>query len=179
MTAAEYLALPEDGPERMLIAGELWESDTVRPHGFRQAQAVARTATELECWAERQPEPRGAVLILAGVVLDADTAFGIDVTYFSASVMTVQSDEPDAVMVGSPTLAVEVLAPEDIPVWQSTRLAAYRRAKVRLVWLLDPELRTVTAIRPDVSTATFSGTLDVTAQDVLPGFRVPAVDLFG
>ena len=47
------------------------------------------------------------------------------------------------------------------------------------MWVLDPDVRTVTAFRPAADPVMFSGRQDVTAPDVLPGFRVPAADLFG
>jgi Uma2 family endonuclease len=180
LTLDEYLALPEDeAVERMLIDGELWEypvPESNRHHG----RALIRTGKFLDNWLDTQPEPRGAVVGGdAGVVFNDRVSFGVDVAYVSAAVMAVQSDDASTRIVGVPVLAVEISSPGEVKKRRDAKLAAYRKAGVPLVWLLDPELKTITAIRPDGSTATFSGQQEVTAEDVLPGFRVPAADLFG
>ena len=115
----------------------------------------------------------------AGAVLAADTAVGIDVAYFSAAVMADQDDDESTVVVGVPDLAVEIVSPGDTQKKKNAKLGKYRRAGVKLVWVLDPDDKTVTAYRPGANPVLFSGTQDVTADDVLPGFRVPAADLFG
>src|SRR4051794_36046887 len=61
LTTAELLALPENGMDRWLIAGELRE----RPMSTRNrihSRIMTCTATELENWRRLQPEPRGEIL---------------------------------------------------------------------------------------------------------------------
>ena len=52
-------------------------------------------------------------------------------------------------------------------------------AGVKVVWVLDPRTKAVTSCRPGVGPQMVSGREELTAGDVLPGFRVPAADLFG
>lgn len=180
MTLAEFLALPDDGVERMLIDGEVWEDEEVSYRSRKHSRATTLVATELELWLRRQPNPHGSVLTGdAGAVLDADNVVGIDVAYFSAAVMAEQDDDESTVVVGVPELAVEILSPADTNRKRDAKLKKYRQAGAPLVWLLDPELRTVTAHRPGADPVMFSGRQPVTAPDVLPGFAVPAADLFG
>ncbi len=180
LTLDEYLALPEDeAVERMLLRGELWEYP-VPESNRHHAQAVARVSRFLDVWRDTLPVPRGAVVAGdAGIILDDEDSFGVDVAYVSAEVMARQSDDASTRIVGVPVVAVEISSPGEVKKRRDAKLAAYRRAGVRLVWLLDPTLKTVTLIRPDGTTATFDGRQEVTADDVLPGFRVPAADLFG
>lgn len=180
ITLAAYLALPEDETvERMLIDGELWEypmPESNRHH----ALAVVRVGQKLCNWLDAQPPPRGAVLAGdAGVVLEQKLSFGVDVAYVSAEVMAGQDDLVSTRVVGVPELAVEVISPGEVVERHEAKLEAYLRAGVRLVWVLNPRRRTVTAFRPAADPVMFSGKQLVTAPDVLPGFSVPAADLFG
>jgi Uma2 family endonuclease len=116
----------------------------------------------------------------AGAALDAENVVGIDVAYFSPAVMAEQDADPSKIVVGAPDLAVEILSPSDTNRKRNAKLAKFRRAGVKLVWVLDPGfINTITAYRLDGTIATYSGHHDVTAEDILPGFRVPAADLFG
>src|SRR5437762_3389664 len=114
MTTEELLALPENGMERWLIAGELREKPMIKRNRVHSSTRVC-TATELEIWRRRQPEPRGQVLGGEAVVileLDPDTTVGIDVVYVSAEVMVKQTEQTTLID-GIPTLAVEILSPND------------------------------------------------------------------
>lgn len=71
--------------------------------------------TELELWLREPPPPRGQVLGgEAGVRLsrDPDSTVGIDVVYVSADVVVRQTGETSLID-GVPTLAVEILSPND------------------------------------------------------------------
>ena len=164
----------------MLLDGELWEDEEVSYRSRAHTRATTRVAKFLDNWLDTQPHPRGTVLTGdAGAALDADNLVGIDVAYFSAATMAEQSDDNSTVVVGAPELAVEIQSPSDTPEKVKAKLKKYRKAGVKLVWLLDPDDKTVTAYRPTGDPVWFSGQQPVTAPDVLPGFAVPAADLFG
>jgi Uma2 family endonuclease len=79
-----------------------------------------------------------------------------------------------------PDLAVEVLSPGNSVGEMDVKLAEYAKAKVKLVWYVDPERREVDVF-PRASakrkrTRTAADTLD--GGDVLPGFAVPVAKLF-
>src|SRR5262245_49504845 len=121
MTTEELLAMPDDGVERWLIRGELREKREEvggKPMTIRNrfhCRLTTRVGKFLDNWLDGQTVPRGAVLAgEAGVRLreDPDTTVGIDVAYFSAEVLGRQSDET-TLMVGAPTLAVEIISPSD------------------------------------------------------------------
>lgn len=182
MTTAEFLALPDDdGVDRLLIKGELLEY----PMSYRNryhSRTMTRVAKFLDNWLDTQPEPRGQVLTGdAGVRLgeNPDTTFGADVAYVSAAVMARQSDEETTIVFGIPELTVEISSPGEVMERHEHKIDAYLDAGVKLVWVLNPWRKTVTAFRPGADPVLFAGRQDVIAPDVLPGFRVPAADLFG
>src|SRR5262245_11083303 len=114
MTTEALLALPDDGIDRWLIAGELREQPRTKRNRYH-SRVMARVTKFLDNWLDTQPEPRGQVLCgEAGVVLhrDPDTTVGVDVIYVGAEVMARQTE--DATLIeGIPTLVVEILSPSD------------------------------------------------------------------
>ena len=79
-----------------------------------------------------------------------------------------------------PDLVVEVISPNDYAKAVNQKIAEWLGAGVRLVWVIDPDARTVFgyhADRPD--TADIRREADtLTGDPVLPGFAVPVAELF-
>ncbi len=71
-----------------------------------------------------------------------------------------------------PDLAVEVISPNDLATDLFRKLAEYLRAGVRLIWLIDPQVRQAQVFRPDGSGLLIleEGTLD--GETIIPGFHV-------
>src|SRR5437868_122881 len=95
LTTNELLALPENGTDRWLIAGELRERPMPMRNRFHR-YVMTCTATELETWRRQLPAPRGQVLTGdAGVRLrrNPDTTFGVDLVYVSADVLAQQTGD--------------------------------------------------------------------------------------
>ena len=150
------------------------------PKSFSQSRVAARLAFLLENWLDKQPEPRGSVHAgEAGCYLrrNPDVVVGIDVVYISAALVAQQSDESEMI-VGTPTLAVEILSPSNTQEERNDKLATYRDAGIPLVWLVDSYLQTVTVVSPDAPPQTFNVTQELTAEPHLPGFRVRVADIF-
>jgi Uma2 family endonuclease len=78
----------------------------------------------------------------------------------------------------APDLAVEVLSPENRPAEIEARVADYLAAGTQLMWIIDPQARTVARRTPTgpLATLTEGDTLD--AGNVVPGFTMPVADLF-
>ncbi len=179
MSTEELLALPKDGTDRWLLAGELKERPMTKRSGFH-CKAMTCVATELEIWRRRQPEPRGEVLTGdLGVRLrrDPDTTFGVDVAYVSADVMARQTEDM-TIVDGVPLLAVEILSPNDVLEDVDDKIDAYLAAGVPLVWVVSPRRRTVTVHAPGAEPALFDVRQELSAEPHLPGFRVPVRRLF-
>src|SRR5437899_2012575 len=94
MTTEELLAMPDDGVERWLIRGELWEKKmTVRNRVH--SRIMASVSYLLLAWLEQQPGPHGQVLCgEAGCRLrrNPDSTVGVDVVYISADLAANQTN---------------------------------------------------------------------------------------
>ena len=179
MTTEELLAIPEDGTDRWLIAGELRERPMTVRNRFHGC-VMMRVGKILLDWLDEQPEPRGKVLGgEAGVILghDPDTTVGIDVTYISAEVMVRQTEETTLID-GVPTLVVEILSPRDTFEDVNEKIDAYLAARVSIIWIIDPYRRTITVHQPDCEPELFNIRDELSAEPHLPGFRVPVARLF-
>lgn len=77
-----------------------------------------------------------------------------------------------------PDLAVEVVSPRDRVYQLDEKLADYRRVRVPLVWVINPELRTVTVYRIDGSIRLLFEDDELSGEDVIPGFRSPIREIF-
>jgi Uma2 family endonuclease len=179
MTTEEMLALPDNGMERWLIAGELKERPMTVRNRFHSLVLIS-AGTELKLWLRQQPSPRGQVLGgEAGVRLsrDPDTTVGIDVVYVSAEVVVRQTDETTLID-GVPTLAVEILSPNDTVEEIHDKVTTYRLAGVPLVWIVDPYSRTVRVHRADAEPELYNIRQELSGEPHLPGFLVPVARLF-
>lgn len=179
LTTADLLAIPEDGRRRWLIRGELRENGMTIRNRFHSI-AMANLTTFVNNWRFTLPELRGQVVCgEAGVILpgDPETTVGVDVAYVPPDVMIRQTDDTTLIE-GVPTLVVEILFPSDKQQEIKEMLAAFRAAGVPMMWVVDPDDRTVTIHRPGELPTLVNAKQDLDGGDVLPGFRVPVARLF-
>jgi Uma2 family endonuclease len=179
MTTRELLAMPDDGVERYLIRGRLREHP-VMLHNRWHSRTEARIAYLLRAWLEQQPEPRGAIACgEAGCILrhDPDSTVGIDVAYFAAEVASRDPDDT-TLFDGVPTLAVEILSPNDVEEDVNEKVDEYLAVGVPLIWVVDPHFRTVRVHRPGAEPELVNVQQDLSGDPHLPGFRVPVAQLF-
>ena len=108
---------------------------------------------------------------------DPDTVRGADVAFISNE-RHARLKSHRGFLDLPPELIVEVLSPHDAPGELRRKLQEYLEAGVRLVWVADPDARTVTAYS-SASDGRKLGESDVlTGGDVLPGFEVAVRELF-
>ncbi len=142
---------------------------------------MSRIDSKLSAWVERQPEPRGEVVVgEAGFRLqrNPDTTVGIDVAYISAATVAANRGVT-GLLVGLPVLAVEILSPSDTHEGVGEKLDLYLRLGVAGVWIVDPRYRTVTVHQPAQEPVFFNATQRLDGGSYLPGFSVPVAELFG
>jgi Uma2 family endonuclease len=131
-------------------------------------------------WLDQQPEPRGQIVGgEAGVYLrrNPDTVVGIDVAYVSSEVAGRLTDETTLID-GVPILAVEILSPSDTQENVHEKVSAYLQAGVALIWVVDPDDRTVRIYRPGGRPHLVNEDQELSGDPHLPGFRVPVRRLF-
>jgi Uma2 family endonuclease len=183
LTTEELLALPDDGVERWLIRGQLREMPRAGCNRWRDrwhSRVMVRVSSVLESWLENQPEPRRSILCGdAGVRLrrEPDTTVGIDVVYVPPDVVA-REPEDTSLIDGVPVLAVEILSPSDMVGMVDEKIDCYLAAGVPLVWVIDPHFRTVAILRPGAEPELVNVRKELAAEPHLPGFRVPAAQLF-
>lgn len=81
-------------------------------------------------------------------------------------------------MEGAPDLAVEVVSPDDRVVDIQQKIREYLHCGTRLVWLVDPRSKTITAYDPSGDAHVYAGDEPVPGGDVLPGFSFRPSELF-
>jgi len=79
---------------------------------------------------------------------------------------------------GAPTVAVEVVSPNDRADDIHDRLQDYLEAGTRQVWVLWPRRRSMSVYGPDVDTRELGPDDRITGGDILPGFDARVGDLF-
>jgi len=177
ITVEEFLALPDDGVDRMLVDGVVWELGMTMRR-WLHAAVQANVTLLLNHWVKQQPQPRGRVVDGdAGFRLATGTMVGINVAYVSAG-LAAATPESQAYFDGSPTLAVEVLSPSDRLENVDRKVETYLEAGVPLVWVVHPRARTITVYRPDALPKMFTVEDEIAGEGLLPGFRAAVSDVF-
>jgi len=176
MTADELLVLPDDGMRHELRRGEL---ATTPPAGFRHGRVVAAMAAELE----RHFAAQGRGLVLAGdpgfkLSSDPDTVRAPDVA-FVAQVRVDAVGVPDGFWPGAPDVAIEVVSPGDSYSDLQEKALEWLSAGARLVLVVDPRRRTVTAYRSADRIVELSAGQLLDASDAIPGWSIAVDALFG
>jgi len=77
---------------------------------------------------------------------------------------------------GAPDLAVEILSPSNTVKEMTDKAVEYFESGCKLVWIVDPESRTVVVLRPDGTEATVTDTLS--GEGVIPRFSLALTKLF-
>lgn len=158
-----------------LIDGELVE---MNPSGGRASRIAFGVGTHLR----NHALPRGL-----GEVFGADGGFVLfpgrdllrvaDAAFVRADRLPAPEDQLGFLRL-APDLVVEVVSPFDRPGDVAAKTAMWLDAGVRLVWVLDPEVRTVAIHALGLPPRTLRDGDDLDGGDVLPDFRVAVGELF-
>lgn len=178
MTAEEFcdwVHQPEQADKWFeLVRGEVIElPPPYKPHGA----VCLRVGYVLMAYADQ----RGFGYVTcndSGVILerDPDTVRGPDIALYEDA-NTFAELHPKYGEV-PPRVAVEVLSPNDRAGKVLRKINDYLRCGVGLVWVVDPEIRTVTVHRPGKAQVELDESQELTGEDVLPDFRCRIADFF-
>jgi Uma2 family endonuclease len=173
LTAEDLGALPEE-QRGELIRGEM--TPPTPPRGNPQWTIVGRLIGELGRVAKERH--LGDVGPSGGFILgrDPDTVLAPDVAFVRAGRLPA---DQTGFMPLAPDLAVDVISPANSAPDMSRRVRLSLDAGVRLVWIVDPYERTVTAYAPDRTARIFVDEETLDGGDVLPGFELPVGQVFG
>lgn len=78
----------------------------------------------------------------------------------------------------APDFVAEVVSPNDLVAELEAKVFEYQTAGVSLIWIINPETRTVRIHRIDGSIDGLREHDTLDGEDVVPGFRCPVRDLF-
>jgi Uma2 family endonuclease len=177
MTAEEYFAARDEYSRfTELIEGELVVDEPLLEHGLVQRNVLY----ELTSWARAKPG-RGGAFPPIDVVIGEHNVFGPDVAWVPEELL------PEPIggrLEGLPALAVEVRSPTTWRYDIGKKKAAYERAGLPELWLVDTVALTVLVFRRSSKRAPgFDVELELSGADelaspLLPGFSVPVERLF-
>lgn len=105
-----------------------------------------------------------------------DTVRGPDVSFYEDDQTADNMERKYAAR--PPKLVVEVLSPNDQRGKTDRRIKQYLKRGVALVWVVDPEVRTISVNRPGKEFHVIDDTEELTGEDVLPDFRCKAAEFF-
>jgi Uma2 family endonuclease len=186
MTIEEFLDLPDDGVERFLLDGKLYEmgdpDDEVRMtvRNPEHSTTESRIAHILWRWLDTRREPRGKIVSgEAGFILNgkSKSTVGIDVAFVSPGMKT-KTLKRRTLFFGPPILAVEILSPSDVSEKIRMKIATYLRHGVKVVWVVDQAFQTVTVHTKGEKIRFFQPGDAITGDPHLPDFTCPVADFF-
>jgi Uma2 family endonuclease len=100
-----------------------------------------------------------------------------DVAFVQAGRLPDDRSPGDYILI-APDLVVEVVSPNDTYEEVMDKIRDYKSARVRLIWIVSPETRTVLVRRLDGTCVEFDETGTLSGEDVLPGFSCRVAELF-
>ena len=175
-TAGELWDMPEVPGKRFeLVDGEVIE---VSPGNIRHGLIATRLSGVLDDFA-RQHDLGLVIGDNVGYVLrrDPDHVRAPDVSFIARESVP-EGDDLDRFAEGPPTLAVEIISPNDRADDIHAKVQEYLEAGTRQVWVLWPRRQSVSVYSPDGDTRELSPDAQLDGGDVLPGFSVRVADLF-
>ena len=175
LTAADLLGLSSRGVRGELIRGVLYET---MPTGREHGRILINLGAELRNFTK----PRGLGRVEGGDVgvwleRDPDTVRAPDIAFFSP-----EKEPPEEIAAGYaevvPDLLAEVVSPNDTAREVREKAEMWLGFGVSLVWVVNPETRTVDVHRRGHPITTLTEQEALEGFDVLPGFTCSVSDIF-
>jgi Uma2 family endonuclease len=157
MIEGELVRMPNMGEQASVVEGDLF----ALLHTFCQAHDLGRVyppGTAFRCFPSQRPTVRKP-----------------DAAFVRKERLSSRPGKRDLRV--APDLAVEVISPKDKAEYLDRKIDQYLSVGVRLIWVVNPDTRTVLIYRVDGSVARLRADQELTGEDVLPGFRC-RVDAF-
>lgn len=176
MTPEDLLQMPDRGKGFELTDGELKEIDMSflssflagRGYFFLQSHVmplhlgwVSPEGTSFKCFPKSPDKVRRA-----------------DAAFHRLDRLTLEQVRSEGHCTVVPDLVVEVVSPNDLAYEVDTKRIEWLEAGAQLVWVVYPEKQNIHAFAADGTVRLFSSTDTLTAEPVLPDFRVAVEELF-
>ena len=173
VTIEEFERLPDDASRLELVRGHVVREP---PAGFEHGGIAASITTCLTTYARQHALGR-VVTDEPGFVLfdDPPTVRAPDVAFVARDRLPA---DPRGFPRLAPDLAVEIVSPSNTLVEIQEKVFDYLDAGTRLVWVVEPRTRSVTAYRSLKEIRLLTGDEEVDGADVLPGLQLKVSELF-
>jgi Uma2 family endonuclease len=177
LTAEDLRRISEGDARYELVNGDILELPRVNA---LHARVMIRVGRLLDEWVDAH----GGGVVFGGdlsVVLhlpyDAERLRLVDIAYFCSERLPLEKI-PEKWLPGAPDLAVEILSPSDRSADTQQKVRDYLEAGARMVWIIAPEVKTVTVYRADGSARLVKEHEQLDGDDVLPGLAIPLAKVF-
>lgn len=179
ITAEEFALMPD--PEGACTELEAGKVVCMPPPSTIHGRFVRRLALRLSAFVEAGAF--GEVFTESGYALsrNPDTVRGPDVSYLSNQRMSPQDLPSRGYVEGAPTLAIEVISPDERDDAVERKVGEYLDAGAERVWEVRPRLRTVTVHRTGQPPVTLGAGDTLTSDDAafaVDGFSLPVAEIF-
>jgi Uma2 family endonuclease len=151
---------------------------SMSPPGNLHGAVESNFATELKIQGERRGFGKarcGEVAII--LWRNPDRVVGADAAFIAATSLPIRCSR-EGYLETIPDLVVEVVSKNDTRAQVRRKVEDYLAAGVKVVWVADPATTSVTAHRPGMEPEVFGPEAVLTAEEIIPGFRLPVRDAF-
>lgn len=170
ITEEEFLALPKDLGHIELVDGEVVHVSTTLRHEDIGATLMLLMGI--------QARKHGRVFGSSAGFRKANGNIRVPDLSFMRAERLPEGKAPDEFGDGASDLAVEILSPSERPGAIYRKLGEYFDAGAKQVWLVRPETQTVTVYGTEPDPTILGADDELTAGDLIPGFRCRVADLF-
>ncbi len=172
----EFLALPESEPASEWVDGEVLQKPMPNQDHSDLQNAIAFALTRF-VQARRLGKVRPECRCVFGPPEDM-RVYVPDVVFVRREKLMVGPRVGQGPFRGAPDLAVEIVSPDQPAAAFVRKINFYQRHGVELVWVVDPDTRTVTVFTPDGGERTLREGETLDGGAVLPGFALAITELF-
>ncbi len=175
MTVEEFAQLHSDYWRYELIRGEVLRMPPAGGrHGLIAGEVAIRVGHALLTSGAGKTFLADTGFLLAR---DPDVLLAPDAAFIRADRLS-----KDVVKIGyleiAPDIVLEVLSPNDRASDVMAKVSEYLRAGAQILWLVDPDRKTITVYRPGMQPEELSGSDELDGGEIIPELRIPLAEIF-
>jgi Uma2 family endonuclease len=178
LTVADVAVMPDELPSGP-VKYELEEGRLiiVAPPGDIHGAAQLKVGSELLRLGELKGHGKARTETSIVVSRDPDTVFVPDAVFIATRSLPVRTS-PEGYLETMPEIVVEVRSKNDSLRGLHRKAEKYLAAGVQIVWILDPQTKTVAVLAKGANSVELREADTLTAGEFIPAFSVRVADLF-
>ena len=174
-TPEDLLRIP-DGDQYELVDGQLVEHIRSTWSSYVAGEVYGKLARHCQAHQLGWVLPEGATYQCFPD--DRNRVRKADVSFIRREQLSLEQASAAGHLPVAPDLAVAVISPNDIAYDVDAKVREFLQAGVRLVWVVNPQTRTIRVHRMQGAGTILGESGDLDGEDVLPGFRCRIAELF-